>query len=82
MNNSFFKNQQLNIKKQQHFIIGDRVGIFASRAPYRPNPIGITVAKLESIEKKNGNVILHLSGIDLVDSTPILDIKYVKHQKK
>jgi len=56
---------------------GTRLGVFACRAPYRPNPIGITVAKLESIEKKQGNMILHLSGIDLVDTTPIIDIKYV-----
>lgn len=53
-----------------------RVGVFASRSPYRPNPLGLTVVKLESVEKTadNGNVIL-VSGTDMTDNTPIYDIK-------
>ncbi|CAG2201818.1 TRMO [Mytilus edulis] len=50
---------------------GKRVGVFSTRSPYRPNPIGLTLAKLDSIEGS----ILHLSGIDLLDGTPVLDIK-------
>lgn len=50
-------------------------GLFATRAPRRPNPIGISVVKLERIE---GN-ILHIVNVDMVDSTPLLDIKpYVR----
>lgn len=50
---------------------GGTVGVFASRSPHRPSPIGLSLAKLETI---TGDT-LHLSGIDLVDGTPILDIK-------
>ena len=50
---------------------GRRVGLFSTRSPHRPNLIGLTLAKLESI---NGTKI-HVSGIDLLKGTPILDIK-------
>jgi len=46
-------------------------GVFASRSPRRPNPIGLTVVKLM---RRDGN-ILHLHGIDMLDGTPVLDIK-------
>ena len=46
-------------------------GIFASRHPCRPNPIGISIVKLEN---RNGN-ILEVSGIDILDHTPLIDIK-------
>jgi len=52
-----------------------KVGVFASRSPFRPNPLGLSVVKLEEIEIKNARVILHLSGCDLLDETPVLDIK-------
>ncbi len=47
-------------------------GIFATRAPTRPNPIGVSVVRLVSIE--NGS-ILHVTGLDVLDNTPLLDIK-------
>lgn len=50
---------------------GGRMGVFATRSPHRPCPIGLTVAKVEAVQ---GNMVL-LSGVDLVDGTPILDIK-------
>ncbi|KAI5675411.1 hypothetical protein M9H77_06361 [Catharanthus roseus] len=50
---------------------GGRMGVFATRSPHRPCPIGLTVAKVEAV---NGHTVL-LSGVDLVDGTPILDIK-------
>ncbi|KAL5183014.1 tRNA (adenine(37)-N6)-methyltransferase [Glycine soja] len=50
---------------------GGRKGVFATRSPHRPCPIGLTVAKVEAVQ---GNMIL-LSGVDLVDGTPVLDIK-------
>jgi len=46
-------------------------GVFATRAPSRPNPIGISTVKLL---KREGN-ILHIKNVDIVDSTPLLDIK-------
>lgn len=51
-----------------------RVGVFASRSPYRPNPIGLSLVRLERLELERG-VRLQLSGIDLLDGTPVLDIK-------
>ncbi len=48
-----------------------RVGVFASRAPYRPNSLGISCVKLERVE--DGALIV--SGVDLLDNTPIYDIK-------
>lgn len=53
-----------------------RKGVFATRSPFRPNPIGLSSVKLEKIEidAKLGPV-LHVSGADLMDGTPIYDIK-------
>ncbi len=53
-----------------------RVGVFASRSPYRPNPVGLTVVKLERImlDDKRGPV-LTVTGADLMNGTPIYDIK-------
>ncbi len=53
-------------------------GVFATRAPKRPNSIGLSVVKLTKIEKN----ILHIENIDIVDGTPLLDIKpYFKEFK-
>lgn len=52
-----------------------RVGVFASRSPFRPNPIGLSVVRLDEIDVKRGKVCLHISAIDLVDGTPVIDIK-------
>jgi tRNA (adenine37-N6)-methyltransferase len=46
-------------------------GVFATRAPCRPNPIGLSIVQLVSINKN----ILHLDGLDILDGTPLLDIK-------
>jgi len=53
----------------------ERLGVFATRSTFRPNPLGLSVAKLDKIEIKDNQCRIHLSGIDLVDGTPILDIK-------
>jgi tRNA-Thr(GGU) m(6)t(6)A37 methyltransferase TsaA len=53
----------------------DRVGVFASRSPFRANPIGQSVVKLEEVEILSGRARLHIAGIDLLDQTPVLDIK-------
>ena len=60
-----------------------RVGVFASRAPYRPNPIALSVYKLNGIEHHRQQLALSVSGCDLVDGTPVLDIKpYVPYADK
>ena len=46
-------------------------GLFATRAPKRPNPIGISVVQLNKIE----DGVLHIQGVDILDGTPLLDIK-------
>lgn len=53
----------------------ERVGVFASRATHRPNPLGLSKVALEGIEISDGEVKLHLGSVDLVDGTPIFDIK-------
>lgn len=53
------------------FMDNDKRGIFSTRAPKRPNPIGISVVRLTKIE---GN-ILHVENMDILDGTPLLDIK-------
>ena len=52
-----------------------RKGVFATRATFRPNPIGLSVVKLERVYRQKNGLVLELSGIDLLDGTPILDIK-------
>ncbi len=56
-----------------------KVGVLATRSTFRPNPIGMSVVKLDKIEQlhnaKRKQVILHISGLDLLDKTPLVDIK-------
>ena len=58
-----------------------RMGVFATRSPNRPNPVGLSCVKLDGIENdpKDG-VVLRVSGIDMMDGTPIYDVKpYLPH---
>ena len=52
-----------------------RIGVFATRAPYRPNPLGLSCVRLEQVDASSQPVRLIVSGIDLLDGTPIYDIK-------
>lgn len=53
-----------------------RVGVFATRSPFRPNAIGLSSVKLEKVELHTPEgPVLHISGADLMNGTPILDIK-------
>ncbi len=52
-----------------------RMGVFATRSPFRPNPIGLTVVKLLSVEDTPRGLVLHVAGADMMDGTPIYDIK-------
>ena len=55
---------------------GERVGVFSTRSPHRPANIGLTLARLDQLEGDT----LHLTGVDMVDGTPVLDIKpYIPH---
>ena len=53
-----------------------RMGVFATRSPFRPNSVGLSALKLDGVEfsEKEG-VVLHVSGADLLDGTPVYDIK-------
>ncbi|WP_318454746.1 tRNA (N6-threonylcarbamoyladenosine(37)-N6)-methyltransferase TrmO [Photobacterium leiognathi] len=53
----------------------ERIGVFASRATFRPNGIGMSAVELKGVRHENGNVIIEIGGVDLVDGTPIVDIK-------
>ena len=53
-----------------------RMGVFATRSPFRPNPIGLSCVELERIEyTRDRGAVLHVRGADLMDGTPILDVK-------
>ena len=53
-----------------------RIGVFATRAPFRPNALGLSSVKLEQVEIHSElGPVLHVSGADLMDGTPIYDIK-------
>ncbi|TDH65107.1 uncharacterized protein CCR75_007275 [Bremia lactucae] len=54
-------------------MLKNRVGIFCTRSPHRPNPVGITLAKIQRVSMRERTV--YLSGVDLLDETPVLDIK-------
>ena len=52
-----------------------RMGVFATRSPFRPNPLGLTVVKLLAVEDSLEGKVLVVSGADMMDGTPIYDIK-------
>lgn len=54
----------------------ERLGVFATRSPFRPNPIGLSCVKLLGVEQtEKYGPVLHIGGADLMDGTPIYDIK-------
>ena len=52
-----------------------RLGVFATRSPFRPNPIGLSCVHLDSVELTENGPVLKVSGVDMKDGTEILDIK-------
>ena len=52
-----------------------RMGVFATRSTFRPNPLGMSLIELKGVRVKNGEVALELGSLDLVDGTPVVDIK-------
>ena len=76
-NTNATKHEQVRARVHPPGLGGERIGLFATRTPHRPNPIGLSVARLLSIE--NGDTLL-LGGADLIEGTPVLDIKpYLIH---
>lgn len=69
----FHKNTNSTYRPKVHppRLEGKTIGVFATRSPHRPNPIGLSLVRLEKIS----NNTLFLSGVDLIDGTPIYDIK-------
>ena len=53
----------------------EKMGVFATRATHRPNPIGLSVIKLGKIHQQKSKIFIELLGADLLDGTPVLDIK-------
>lgn len=69
----FHQNKNKSLLKKIHppRLEGKKAGIFSSRSPHRPNPIGMTVVKIVRVTEKD----IFISGLDMVDKTPVLDIK-------
>lgn len=58
----------------------DKIGVFASRSMYRPSQMGMSVVQLQGIEVQQGRLLIHVIGADLLDKTPILDIRpYIRY---
>jgi len=53
----------------------EKLGVFATRSNFRPNPIGQSVVRFEGVEKINDRYVLKLTGGDFLDGTPVLDVK-------
>jgi tRNA-Thr(GGU) m(6)t(6)A37 methyltransferase TsaA len=53
----------------------ERIGVFSSRSPFRPNGIGMSAVELKGVKQEEGQVWIELGSADLVDGTPIIDIK-------
>lgn len=69
----FHENTNKIVKAKVHppRLGGEKVGVFATRSPHRPNPIGLSVVKIERIEANS----IYVSGVDFVSGTPVLDLK-------
>lgn len=66
------KDLQLHVKP---FLSEKKLGVFSVRAPNRPNPIGISIVRLISIDINGELVEIAIEGVDMLDQTPLLDIK-------
>jgi len=56
------------------------IGVFATRSPNRPNPVGMSAVALDSIEQTGSEILVHITGGDFLDGTPVIDLKpYVSH---
>lgn len=53
----------------------ERMGVFATRSPFRPNGLGLTLVKLLAIEREKGKTVLKVQGADIADGSPVFDVK-------
>jgi tRNA-Thr(GGU) m(6)t(6)A37 methyltransferase TsaA len=53
----------------------ERIGVFATRSGFRPNPIGLSAVRLNGLIREAGSLLLRIAGVDFLDQTPVLDIK-------
>lgn len=68
--------QEANLQVRPPRLGGNqKIGVFATRSSFRPNGLGQSLVKLECIEVTQNGVFLHVTGLDLLDGTPIVDIK-------
>lgn len=69
----FHKNDNARYHAKVHppRLQGESIGVFATRSPHRPNPIGLSLVKIHKVE----NDAIILAGVDMVDGTPVLDLK-------
>jgi tRNA-Thr(GGU) m(6)t(6)A37 methyltransferase TsaA len=57
-------------------VLDHKIGVFATRSPHRPNSIGMSCVKLDKVEVSlDGKIEVHVSGVDILNGTPVLDIK-------
>ena len=52
-----------------------KVGVFASRSNFRPNPVGLSVVRLTGVVQEKGKIFIQVKGLDILDGTPVVDIK-------
>ena len=64
-----YNTQKTKIKPPK--LDGKKMGVYATRSPHRFNPIGLSIAKLDKVDDRT----IHMSGMDLIHDTPVLDIK-------
>lgn len=66
----FHKNRKFSLLVKP-FLVNSKKGVFATRAPRRPNPIGLSIFKIKSMRKEK----IFIYGVDALDGTPLLDLK-------
>ncbi|MCB0361272.1 MAG: tRNA (N6-threonylcarbamoyladenosine(37)-N6)-methyltransferase TrmO [Bdellovibrionales bacterium] len=69
----FHQNKNKGMLKKIHppRLLGEKIGVFSTRSPHRPNPIGLSVVQIREIKKDR----ILINGLDMIDGTPVLDIK-------
>lgn len=82
MERSTERNTEKNTERSWHPTVrpprlggNQRVGVFATRSPFRPNPIGLSCVRLERVERRREGLVLCVEGVDMTDGTPVYDIK-------
>jgi tRNA (adenine37-N6)-methyltransferase len=65
------ENSRFHAKIYPPRMAGEKVGVFSTRSPHRPNPIGLSLVKIEKVEKRG----IWVSGVDVIEGTPIVDLK-------